>query len=591
MALVLACAALLAAASPAAGALAAPQGTDLWGGPGAKGSGVNATFDTNVYITATAAAIGTVDFWVNGAQAETVAFSVPARGLAVVKAPASVLGMGAFLFRVRTDSSVTVWSETYNDTPGGRFGASFTGFSTSEFLNPGDEASGAGADASSSTDPGRARTNVGVLCNPNGSDNCLLEVAVFDSGTLLGTARLSAVPGSAAQQSLATLVAAAAERPNLALRLRLLAGSGQPYAIRNDNQTSDAVSIPLAIARGAFSTAPVISSFTLTPSTGCSPLTVTATWTTGGAAYVSITGAAGNLAPSGTTTLTILTSSDVVLTAFSSSGANTSLTRHVTLSPPTDAPAPQPTSAPVAPGGTITGFVPFTANPITVTFDRQDSGSSTFTINGDQWTYVAGPTPGTDIVRLTANGPCGPASATFTATIIPPGKPVITSFTAEPTVGCSPANIVLSWTTVNSVGVSSDQIPAPFRLSPNGSYPVTIASTTTFTLTAFGTTPGQATTATLTVPVDIQRFFPILDTNNIVVPENSVTVITVSGVPDLTLLRRVYIQNQSGGFFVGNSVPGQFAYLAGPFPGTDIIRVFYTNGCGPSYAEFHATVQ
>lgn len=593
MILVLAGLAFLAAAPPVAAALATAQGTDLWGGPGAKGTGVNATFDTNIYITASAAAIGSVDFYVAGLVTETLTFSVPARGLAVLKAPASVLGKGAFLFRVRTDSSVTVWSETYNDTPGGRFGASFSGFATTEFLNPGDEASGAGADASSSTDPGRARTNVGVLCNPNGLDTCILEVAVFDSGNLIGTGQITAAPGAATQLSLGAVVPTAIERPNLALRLRLLSGSGQPYAIRNDNGTSDAVLIPLGIVRGAFSTAPVITSFTVTPGTGCSPLKVTATWTTGGAAYVNITGAAGNLPPSGTTTLTLLTSGDVVLSAFSSSGANTSLPHHVTLSPPTDPPTPQPTSGAVAPNGTLTGIVPFTANPVTITFDRQDSVNSTFTLQAGsgQWTYVAGSTPGTDIVRLTANGPCGPASATFTATIVPPGKPVITSFTAEPSVGCSPAEIVLSWTTINSTGAFSDQIPSLFTLPPNGSFPVTITSATTFILTAYGTTPGQTTQATLTVPVDFTRFYPILDKNNLIVAADSVTLINVTGVPDPTLLRRVYIQNDSGGFFVGSGVPGTFAYQAGPFPGVDIIRVFYSNGCGPAYSEFRATVQ
>lgn len=593
MILVLAGLAGLVAASPAAAALAAAQGTDLWGGPGAKGTGVNATFDTNIYITANAAATGSVDFWVGGIVTDTLAFSVPARGLAVLTAPASVLGKGAFLFRVRTDSSVTVWSETYNDTPGGRFGASFSGFATTEFLNPGDEASGAGADASSSTDPGRARTNVGVLCNPNGIDNCILEVAVFDGGNLIGTGQITAAPGAATQASLGAVVPTAVERPNLALRLRLLSGSGQPYAIRNDNRTSDAVPIPFSVARGAFSTAPVITSFTVAPGTGCSPLHVTATWTTGGAAYVNITGAAGNLPPSGSTTLTLLTSGDVVLSAFSSSGANTSLPRHVTLSPPTDPPTPQPTSGAVAPNGTITGIVPFTANPVTISFDRQDSGNSTFTLvpGSGQWTYVAGSTPGTDIVRLTATGPCGPASATFTATIVPPGKPAITSFTAEPSVGCSPAEIVLSWTTINSTGVFSDQIPSLFTLPPYGSFPVTITTATTFILTAYGTTPGQTAQATLTVPVDFVRYYPILDKNNLIVAANSVTLVNVTGVPDPTLLRRVYIENDSGGFFVGSGVSGQFAYQAGPFPGTDIIRVFYSNGCGPAYSEFRATVQ
>jgi hypothetical protein len=65
--------------------------------------------------------------------------------------------------------------------------------------------------------------------------------------------------------------------------------------------------------------------------------------------------------------------------------------------------------------------------------------------------------------------------------------------------------------------------------------------------------------------------------------------VTVSGVADPTLLRFVVVQNQSNMHFSQTS-PGVFAYLPGPFPGQDIIRVFYTNGCGPSFAEFRATV-
>ena len=208
--------------------------------------------------------------------------------------------------------------------------------------------------------------------------------------------------------------------------------------------------------------------------------------------------------------------------------------------------------------------MPFTANPVTITFDRQDSGNSTFTLrpaaaSGPTWPADAG----TDIVSHRGR-PCGPASATFPA-VVPPGKPAITSFTSEPTVGCSPAQIVVSWTTINSTGVFSDQIPSLFTLPPNGSFPVTITSATTFLLTAYGTTPGQTAQASLTVPVDFVKYYPILDKNNLIVAPSSVTLINVTGVPDPTLLRRVYVQNQSGSFFVGTGVPGQFSYLAGPF--------------------------
>ena len=89
----------------AAGALqaAAPAGTDLWGGPAAKGIGTNARFDTNIYVTSVGAASGSIDFLLGGATLASVPFAVSTRGVAVVAAPAAVDGMGAFLYHVRSD--------------------------------------------------------------------------------------------------------------------------------------------------------------------------------------------------------------------------------------------------------------------------------------------------------------------------------------------------------------------------------------------------------------------------------------------------------------------------------------------------------
>ena len=108
-------------------------------------------------------------------------------------------------------------------------------------------------------------------------------------------------------------------------------------------------------------------------------------------------------------------------------------------------------------------------------------------MTGSQFTYTAGSTTGTDIVRLSvAGGACGAASATFTATVITPGDPVIDSFTADPARGCGAStNIVLSWQTENTGTVRITNVTAPFGLAPNGSVGTTITGTTTFTLNAF----------------------------------------------------------------------------------------------------------
>jgi hypothetical protein len=584
---------LLSAASPALGALAAAQGTDLWGGPGAKGGGVPpAYFDTTIYISGTGAATGTVDFLAGGSLVETVAFSLPGRGTVTVLTPASLLGMGAFLYHVRADAVVNAWSETYNETSSGRYGVSLAAFTASEFLIPGDEAAGGGADASTSLASGRARTNVGVLCNPGAAQSCMIEVAAFDAGDLLGTGPVTAVPGSAAQGSLADLVPAAAGRANLAVRIRVLSGSGQPYIIRNYNSTSDAFGLPLVVTRGAFSTAPSVTSFTIAPSTGCPPQTVTATWTTVGATKVTISGAAGDLPPSGSTTFPVFTTSDVVLTAYAISGATTTATRKVTLLPPTDPPTPTPATATVVPGSIVTGSIPFSSGVVTVTFDQHGSTGSSFVLSGQQFTYTAGSVAGSDVVRLTVQGTCGPASAFFRATVTAPGDPAISSFTANPMSGCSPADIILSWATQNVKYVDIDPLPPHFTLGPNGETGATISANTTFTLTAygFGGYSQPTPTATVSVTVDTQTFTPILSTNNVVLPVNTGVLITISGVPDLTRIHRVYVHNESGAIVNTGGTPGVWGYTAGFRPGNDIIRFFYTNGCGPAYSEFHATV-
>jgi len=584
----------------AAGALqaAAPAGTDLWGGPAAKGVGTNARYDTNIYVSSVAAATCSIDFLAGGATLASVPFTLPTRGVAVIPAPAAVDGMGVFLYHLRSDSPVNAWSETFNDTPGGRFSTVITAFPVSDFLAAGDESWGGGADASSSTDPGRARTNVGVLCSPLSAQGCTVEVTPFDGGAPIGAAQIFAVPGSAAQQSLASLVPATAEKSHLALRFRMLIGAGLPYAIKNDNLTSDGSSLSLSVSRGAFSTAPVITSFTISPSTGCPPLAVTATWTTSGADHVDITGAAGDLATSGTANFQIVSAGDITLTAVALSGVTSAATRKVTLQPPTTPPTPTPATATVGTGQVAQGSIPvaYTGTLVTITFDKHESTGSTFTVNGNQFTYKAGSATGTDIVRLTVpGGACGPATATFTATVIVPGDPVIDFFTADPTRGCgSSSNIILSWQTENTGMVTINGVTAPFGLAPNGSVGTTITGTTTFTLNAFPLLGGDPVQQSLTVPLDSQPYIPVLTPNNITVPASSGYVfVTVSpaSVPDLTLLRYLLVQSQSGGQFASTDTPGTFAYLPGPFPGLDIVRIFYSNGCGFSFAEFHATVQ
>jgi hypothetical protein len=586
--------AAVATASPGAGhaALAASQGTDLWGGPGAKGVGSQgALFDTVVYVTGPSPAAGAVDFWVAGSVAATAPFAVPANGVATIAAPAALAGKGAFGYHVRSDAAVTAWSETYNETSTGRFGVSLSAALPSELLNPGDEATGGGADVSSSTEPGRARTNVGAVCAATATQACRVEVAVFSAGSLVGSGTVEAVPGGAGQSSLEALVPAAAGRADLALRLRLLSGNGLPYAIRNDNRTSDGTAIPLTVKRGAFSTAPVIISFTASPASGCAPLETTFTWQTTGAAKVSISGVGNDLPANGSAPATVIASGDYLLTATALTGQTSVQPLQLTITPSTPPPTPAPATTMAPTGGVVTGILPVGTGPVTAAFVKQESTGSTFTVQGTAWIYTAGITPGTDIVRITASGSCGPASADFTATVVPPGAPRILSFESIPIRACAPtANILLTWRTEGASGVYVSGINDFF--APNSGVETTITDTSSFTLTAFSD-EGLETTATVTVPVDPRRYDPVPVPSLVnVASGTSVTIdIDPTTVPDFSDVRYFIVQRPSGAVIRKDSaVPGRYIYQAGRYSGTDIIRFLWVNGCGSGYGNFTAVV-
>ena len=598
--LVLAVLLALAAATPASpgagtAALAASQGTDLWGGPGAKGAGSQgARFDTIVYVTSATAAAGAVEFWSGGSILATETFAVPANGVATITAPAVLEGKGAFAYHVRSDAAVTAWSQTYNESDGGRFGVSLAAVAPGELLAPGDEATGGGAEVSSSTDPGKARTNVGVVCASTATQACRVEAAVFASGALVGSGTVESIPGGANQSSVEALVPASAGKSGLAFRLRLLSGSGFPYAIRNDNRTSDGTAIPLAVKKGAFSTAPVIVSFAASPAAGCAPLATTFSWQTTGAAKVSISGVANDLPPNGTYAATVTTGGEYVLTATSLTGQSSVQPLQMTITPSTPKPTPAPASATLPTGGIVTGVFPAGTGPVTIEFVTHESSGSTFTAQGMGWIYTAGTTPGTDVVRITAAGSCGPASAEFTAAIVTPGAARIVRLESIPERGCAPTtNILLSWQTENSEGVTVSGFPDEFFVA-NGGVETTITATTGFTVTALGL-DGSTDSASITVPLDPQLYVPKIEPSVAYVNAGTTVVINVdpASVPDLSGVRWTILQKQSGAgfkFAPDPTVPGRYKYTAGDYTGIDRLRFLWVNGCGIGYTDFTASV-
>lgn len=613
--------ALLAAiAGPAAraraeqvpGALAAAQGVELWGGPGARGAGAGgARFDTKVTVSAVSPATGSVEFYVQGTAAAKVPFTLPARGVVSIQAPAEADGKGAFLYKVTADSPVSAWSETYNETSAGRYGVSVAAAGPTELLSPGDEASAGGADASSSTAAGRARTNVGVVCSPGSKDPCQLEVAVYDGGAFLGTGLVNAQPGWVSQSPLATLVPAAAEKANLALRLRLLLGAGLPYAVRNDNQTSDGTLMPLAVTRSAFSTAPSIDSFTASPATGCAPVTSTLTWSTRGAVRVSIPTIGESLPPNGSATLTTERTLELVLTAYAPTGETASKPVKITTVQSTPPPTPTPQVANVLPSGRVSGTLPAgLTGPVTIEFTQQQSGDSSFVLSGTSFLYTAGKKNGVDVVKLSVTGDCGTATATFTANVSGTATgPEILVFEAvmpenvTPPRGCYPKSVAtLRWLTrgTESVTITGIEFPVPSGNEQMASTAIEITSPTTFTLTA--TAPdNRKVSQSLSIGMDSMLYFPTVDSplgkgsnpnEAIQLQSDQPLVLTISTVPtpvDLTQVGWYIIQFQSYGRFERIS-PSQFYYTAGPAGGLDGFRFGYHNGCGVGNAEFWVKV-
>jgi murein DD-endopeptidase MepM/ murein hydrolase activator NlpD len=247
--------ALAFATLPAPSAFAAAFPHERWGGPGVRGPGAaGSVYSTVVTVgdgSARQGADGQLVFLAAGEAVETVPFTVPAGGTVQVTAPESLQGRGAFLVRALSAKGVSLWTETRNETPNGRFGVSVPGFAAHETLSAGDVALLAGG--SGVTDPAGSRSNVGFLCLHGKA--CEAEVvASGPDGAEIGRGALRSEPLAVVQKALAELVPAAVGREGLALRVTGVSGRLRPYAVRNDNRTSDGVLVPVAIDRSEGST-------------------------------------------------------------------------------------------------------------------------------------------------------------------------------------------------------------------------------------------------------------------------------------------------------------------------------------------------
>jgi OmpA family len=220
----------------------------------------------------------------------------------------------------------------------------------------------------------------------------------------------------------------------------------------------------------------------------------TLSWTTTGAASVTISGIPGTLALNGSTTVTPAQTTTYTLTAASSDGHQVTAPVTVTVAP-----------------GSIPQVVVFTANPQTISSGQssklcwQVNGATSISIapgvgsnlNANDCATVSPTT--TTTYTLTAINATGQIQANTTVNV---GSVQILSFLATPAFSpVQGAPVVLSWQTTNATSViiigpdlTTQSLPV------NGTLTINPLQNNTYTLTAYGA-GGQSTSAVISVYV------------------------------------------------------------------------------------------
>jgi hypothetical protein len=229
-----------------------------------------------------------------------------------------------------------------------------------------------------------------------------------------------------------------------------------------------------------------------------SPITIapggqsTLSWSTSGAATVTISGVTGTLPLNGSTSVTPSQTTTYTLTATSTDG-------HAVTAPITVTVAP----------GTIPQVVVFSASPQTINAGQssqlcwQVNGATSINISGGVGTNVAANScatvspQSTTTYTLTATNATGQIQASVTVNV---GSVTITQFSANPPfLIMAGGPVVLTWTTTNATSVTIVGADLKAQTLPvNGSLTINPLQDGTYTLIAYGA-GGQSTSGTISV--------------------------------------------------------------------------------------------
>jgi hypothetical protein len=195
---------------------------------------------------------------------------------------------------------------------------------------------------------------------------------------------------------------------------------------------------------------------------------------------------------SGSVTVTPAATTTFIMTATGPGGSATSSFTVVVLPVPPLAPTAGLIAVPasiVAGSSSVLNFTSTNATAVTIS----PVGSMATTIGAVTVTPAA-----TTTYIMTATGPGGIATASFTVVVVPPAPLAPTaSLTALPVSIVVGQSSVLNFTSTNATAVTISPIGA--MATTSGSVTVTPAATTTYTMTATG--PGGSATASFTVVV------------------------------------------------------------------------------------------